>query len=112
MQVQLAGVVRGNGLQRGSAPLVAFHRNDPRGAFQEKGTCQPAGARANFNDCFPCKRARRTRYAARQVEVQNKMLAETLSCRQLQVAHHVAERRKSVRTASHATTEERAARRR
>ena len=58
MQVQPAGIARGNGLQRGPATLVALHRDDPLGALQQKRARQPARSGTDLDHRLASERCR------------------------------------------------------
>ena len=93
MQIKLAWVARRNSLQRGPATLVALHRYNPLGAFQQERSRQPAWSGTDLDHRLARERSCSPRDATRQVEVQNKVLTKRLARRELQRAHDIAKRR-------------------
>ena len=80
----------------GRAALVALDRDDALSPFKQERAREPARARADLYNRAALKRPRRPRDAARQVEVEEEVLAQALLGREPQRADDVAQRRQAV----------------
>ena len=74
-----AGPMRGDLLERGEATFVAFDRDDFLRALGEQRAGQAAGAGADFDDDDACKRAGGARDPSGQIEIEQEILAERLA---------------------------------
>src|SRR5690606_37505589 len=81
----------------GKAALVPLDGDDPRGAFEQQRAREPAGPRPDLDDGAARQVARDPRDPARQVEVQDEVLAEALFRCQPQARDDLTERRQPVR---------------
>ena len=79
--------------ERRQAAVVALDRDDMRGAFEQQGAGEAAGAGPNLDDCDTVERTRRPRDPPRQVEIEEKILPECPMRRQAVAADHLAEGR-------------------
>src|SRR6185312_10838578 len=85
-----------NIVERGQRALVAFNRDDAPGAERQQRARQSAGTGADFDDGGIIERPGRPRDASREVEVEQKILAERFAGRQGMFADDVAQRRQIV----------------
>ena len=80
--------------QRGDAALVAFDRGDVLGTFQQQRSGETAGAGADLDDVGVIERRSLAGDAARQIEIEQEILAKRLTRPELEAANDVAKRRK------------------
>ena len=85
--------------KRRQAALVLLDGDDARRAFEQKRTGEPAGAGADLDDGHALERTGGAGDAARQIEIEQEVLAEALLGGEAGRADHLAERRQSVRRA-------------
>src|SRR5262249_25122977 len=102
MNFEPAGIAGGDGLQRRPAALVALDGYRPLASFQEQRAREAAGTGPYLHHRAARQRCRRPGDAARDVEVEDEMLAERLSRGQLQAPHNLTQWREAVGTLAHA----------
>ena len=61
--------------KRRQAALVLLDRHDARGAFEQKRTREPAGARSHLDHVHAFERAGGARDAAREIKIEQEVLA-------------------------------------
>ena len=110
--LESARIVRGDLRKRGETSLVAFHGDYAGGTRGQQGAGKAAGARTDLDDRRVGKIAGGARNAARQVQVEKKILSERFLRRQPMSRDDLAERRKSVAHVGDAVSARRFARRR
>ena len=79
--VQPAGIVRRDLLERGDGALVALDRDHPRRALGEQRAGQAAGAGTDLDHGDAVERAGGARDAAGEIEIEQEILAERLAWR-------------------------------
>jgi hypothetical protein len=94
--LQPAGIARGNILQSGNRALVMLDRDHARGAEREQRAGQPARAGADLDDGGILERGGGARNPCRQIEIEQKILAERFAGRQRVGANDLAQWREVV----------------
>ena len=96
VNVETAGIMRGDvGERRGDA-RIALDRDDALGAFDQQRAREPAGAGPHLYNRAPLERPCGACDPPRQVQVEDEVLAEALLGPQAQRADDIAQRRQSV----------------
>src|SRR5205823_7671469 len=89
-------IVRGDFSECRQRPLIALDCNDPPGAVRQESACETAGPGADFHDRNACKRPSGAGNACREVEIEQKILAERFLGAQIVSPDHLAQRRQII----------------
>ena len=97
--VEPAGIERGDRRKCRQAALVFLDSDDARGAFEQKRAGEAARSRADLDDGHAFEGSGGAGDAARQIEIEQEVLAEALLGGEPGRADHLAERGQSIRRA-------------
>ena len=95
--VEPAGIMRGDLLQRGDRALVALDRDDACGAERQQRAGQSARPGADLEHGDAGERTGRARDAGGQIEIEQKILSERFLGGEAVAANDLAQRRQAVR---------------
>ena len=96
-----AGIVVGNLLQRRNCARITLHRNDASSPERQQRAGEAARPGADFQHRHPCKIARRASYARGEIKVEQEILSERFLGDETMPANDFAQRRQAVRRDCH-----------